>query len=88
MNKTFIAKNIKNMQINKLTPAQMLVLESFLGAKDEQELNEITDLLRDYHARKLEAELQHLWDDGTLDQQALDQLREEHLRTPYTKKND
>jgi len=29
--------------------------------------------------------MQRLWDNGTLDQNALDELRGQHLRTPYRK---
>ena len=71
------------MQVNAMNKAQMMILESFAGARDEQELNALMDLLRNFYASRLEAEMQRLWDNGTLDQQALDQLREAHLRTPY-----
>ena len=73
------------MQVNSMNPSQMMILESFAAAQDEQELNALMDLLRNFYATRLEAELQRLWDDGTLDQQALDQLRSQHLRTPYRK---
>ena len=63
----------------------MMILESFAGAQDEQELNALMDVLRNFYATRLEAEMQRLWDDGTLDQNTLNQLRQEHLRTPYRK---
>ena len=68
-----------------MNESQMMILESFAGAQDEQELNALMDVLRNFYATRLEAEMQRLWDDGTLDQQALDNLRDEHLRTPYNK---
>lgn len=71
------------MQINTMNESQMMILESFAGAQDEQELNALIDVLRNFYASRLEAEMQRLWDNGTLDQQALDGLRHEHLRTPY-----
>ena len=73
------------MQVDTLNQTQMMILESFAGAQDEQELNALMDVLQKFYASRLEAEMQRLWDDGTLDQQALDQLRSEHLRTPYRK---
>ena len=73
------------MQVNTMNESQMMILESFAGAQDEQELNALMDVLRNFYATRLEAEMQRLWDDGTLDQQALDNLRDEHLRTPYNK---
>ncbi len=71
------------MQINTMNETQMMILESFAGAQDEQELNALMDVLRNFYASRLEAEMQRLWDNGTLDQQALDKLHGEHLRTPY-----
>ncbi|MBO6033487.1 MAG: hypothetical protein J6Q22_18895 [Prevotella sp.] len=68
-----------------MNKAQMMILESFAGAQDEQELNALMDVLRNFYASRLESEMQRLWDNGTLDQEKLDQLRDEHLRTPYRK---
>ena len=41
------------------------------------------DVLRSFYARRLEQEMSRLWDIGTLNQEVLDQLKDEHLRTPY-----
>lgn len=71
------------MSVETMNASQMMILESFAGAHDEQELNALMDVLRNFYATRLEAEMQRLWDDGTLNQETLDQLRQEHLRTPY-----
>ena len=71
------------LQLNTMNEAQMMILESFAGATDEQELNDLMDVIRDFYVRRLEAEMNRLWDNGTLNQDALDQLKDEHLRTPY-----
>jgi hypothetical protein len=71
------------LQLNTMNEAQMMILESFAGATDEQELHDLMDVIRDFYARRLEAEMNRLWDNGTLNQEALDQLKNEHLRTPY-----
>ena len=73
------------MQVDTMNESQMMILESFAGAQDEQELNALMDVLRNFYANRLESEMQRLWDDGTLDQERLDQLRGEHLRTTYRK---
>ena len=73
------------MQVNTMNETQMMILESFAGAQDEQELNALMDVLRNFYAMRLEKEMEHLWDNGTFDQPALDKLRNEHLRTPYRK---
>ena len=71
------------LQLNTMNEAQMMILESFAGATDEQELYDLMDVIRDFYARRLEAEMNRLWDNGTLNHEALDQLKNEHLRTPY-----
>ena len=73
------------MQVETLNESQMMILESFAGAQDEQELEALMEVLRNFYASRLDAEMQRLWDDGTLDQEKLDQLSKDHLRTPYRK---
>ena len=73
------------MQVETLNESQMMILESFAGAQDEQEVEALMEVLHNFYANRLDAEMQRLWDDGTLDQEKLDQLRKEHLRTPYRK---
>ncbi|MBR1687722.1 MAG: hypothetical protein IJ710_04205 [Prevotella sp.] len=62
-----------------------MIFESFASVHDEQELSDLMETLRNFYAQRLEAELLRLWDNGTLDQQTLDTMRGEHLRTPYRK---
>ena len=73
------------MQVNLMNESQMMILESFAGAQDEQELEALMNVLRDFYANRLETEMQRLWDNGTLNQEALDKLHGEHLRTQYRK---
>ncbi len=71
------------MQVASINPAQRIIIESFAASRDEQELNDLMDILRDFYATRLKREMQRLWDNGQLDQQQLDALAGEHLRTPY-----
>lgn len=73
------------MKLTSLNPAQVSLLESFAGIQSQEEINELTRVIRDYYAKKLEDELEKLWEDGTLNQEKLDELRGQHLRTPYKK---
>lgn len=66
------------MEATTLNKSQMMILESFAGAKDEQEVNALMDVLQNIYAMRLEAEMQRLWDNGTLNQEVLDKLRDEH----------
>lgn len=73
------------MQLGTLNQQQIMILESFAGASDEQEVNELMDMLRNFYAVRLDREMARLWENGILDQTALDQLRNEHLRASYRK---
>lgn len=65
------------MQISTMNKSQMMILESFAGAQDEQELNDLMDVIRNFYAQRLEREMQRLWDNGTLNGEKLEQLRGE-----------
>lgn len=71
------------METKSLSRAQVCLLETFAAAHSQEELDELTRVIRDYYDRKLEDELERLWDDGTLNQSKLNELRGQHLRTPY-----
>lgn len=73
------------MQVASINPAQRMIIESFAATKDEQELNDLMDMLRDFYANRLKREMQRLWDNGSFDQQRLDAMAQEHNRTPYKK---
>jgi hypothetical protein len=71
------------METMAINPIQRMIIESFAASRDEEELKDLTDMLKDFYATRLKREMQRLWDNGTLDQPVLDNLSEEHLRTPY-----
>jgi hypothetical protein len=72
-----------NMEATMLNPAQIMILESFASAKSQEEMDELMDMLRNFYAMKLDKELERLWDEGILNQEKLDELKDQHLRTPY-----
>lgn len=71
------------METMAINPAQRMIIESFAATRDEEELNDLMDTLRNFYATRLKREMERLWDNGTLDQTVLDSLASEHLRTPY-----
>lgn len=71
------------MTLASMTPAQMMVIESFASVTSEEELAALMKVLKKFYASRLENELTKIWDDGSFNQKKLDQLKEEHLRTPY-----
>ena len=40
-------------------------------------------ILANYYAQKAEAEMDRLWDNGTINEQVIEQWGQEHMRTPY-----
>ena len=73
------------MEVTTMNTAQQMILESFAGAIDESELNDLMKILQKFYSDRLEKEMKRLWDNGKLNQEVLDDLRKEHLRTPYKK---
>lgn len=71
------------MRISYSDAAQMELLYAIKNIRTESELNELKLALSHFFADKAQKELNELWDSGVLDQKKLDELREQHLRTPY-----
>ena len=71
------------METTVFTPTQQHLLKMFSYDKSEKTLLEVKQVLADYFARKLDERLDEAWDSGVLNQDKLDELRGEHLRTPY-----
>ena len=69
--------------LTEINPAQMLILKSFASVSSKEELSVLMKTLKKFYAQRLEKELDRLWTNGTLDQNRLDELQTEHLRTPY-----
>lgn len=71
------------METTVLNSAQIMILESFASAKSQEEIDDLMDMLRNFYAKRLDKELERLWDEGVLNQEKLDELSGQHLRTPY-----
>ena len=76
------------MQTQRTTfnPVQMHLLEMFNYCKSENAIEELKEVLADYYAKKTQEEADRLWENGTLDENAVEELLSEHLRTPYITK--
>ncbi|WP_455669624.1 hypothetical protein [Phocaeicola sp.] len=72
-----------DMRISYSDAAQMELLYAIKNIRTESELNELKLALSRFFADKAQKELDELWDSGVLDQKKLDELRKQHLRTPY-----
>ena len=70
---------MESVQPTVFNPAQLYLLEVFSTIKSDEELNDIKQLISNYYAKKLDAELDRLWDEGILDQKRLDEINEMDL---------
>ena len=47
------------------------------------EVQAIRQILTNYYAQKVQDEMDRLWDNGTINEQVIEQWGKEHMRTPY-----
>ena len=71
------------MRLSYSNAAQIEMMKAISCSETEEELYELKLLLSKFFAAKAQKELDKLWDDGTLNQEKLNEIRKEHLRTPY-----
>ena len=64
-------------------PVQLHILEMFNYTKDDKDMNELKNVLATFYATQVQKEADRLWENGTLDGNAIEGLLNEHLRTPY-----
>ena len=71
------------MNTRTINPVQLHLLEMFNYSGSEQTVSEMKDVLADFYAKKVQQEADRLWDEGTLNGEAIEQILQEHWRTPY-----
>lgn len=67
------------MNATQITPSQMHLLKLFSFDGSENRVQEIKDVLMKHFQKRLDDESDHLWDEGILDQERLEQLRTKDL---------
>lgn len=66
-----------------INPIQLHLLEMFNYCNSEQMMEELQDVLADFYAKQVQKEADRLWDEGSLDGEAIEKILDEHWRTPY-----
>ena len=83
----FAAENYKknNMETVRtmFNPIQLHLLEMFNYCHSEQSMAELKDVLADFYAKQVQEEADRLWNEGSLNGEAIEQILNEHWRTPY-----
>ena len=67
------------IQATTLNPTQLHLLKLFSFNNSEEYALEVQDVLTKHFQEKLDTESDRLWDEGILNQEALDQIRQEDL---------
>lgn len=63
-----------------LTPTQLNLLKIFAYDDSEETAREIQQVVFQHLQKRMDEELDRLWDEGILDQKRLDELRKMHIR--------
>lgn len=66
-----------------LNPVQLHLLEMFSYCKSDKAMSDLKDVLADFYAKQVQEEADRLWDEGTLNEEAIGRILDEHWRTPY-----
>ena len=63
--------------------AQLELLNALKSISSESELNEFKDLVAHFFDEKAQKAIDALWDNGTINEDTINQWGAEHMRTPY-----
>ena len=63
--------------------AQMELFNALRVINSEADLNEFKDLVAHFFAMKAQKAIDALWDNGTINEDTINQWGSEHMRTPY-----
>jgi hypothetical protein len=66
-----------------ITPIQLHLLEMFKYCDSEQMMTDLKDCLAEFYAKQVQNEADRLWDEGSLNAEAIEKILDEHWRTPY-----
>ena len=77
--RNLVGNYIKNMEVTALSPTQMHLLKLFAFNNSEEYAREIQSVLTQHFQNKLAEEADHLWEEGVLNQEVLDEIRQTDL---------
>ena len=63
--------------------AQLELMNALNTILSETELDEFRDMLAKYFAEKAQKAIDALWEDGTINEDTIDQWGADHMHTPY-----
>lgn len=63
--------------------AQLELMNAVANINSQEDLDSLRLTLSLFFAERAQAAIDKMWDEGTFNQEKLDELRGQHLRTPY-----
>ncbi len=63
--------------------AQLELMNAAANVNSQEDLDALKLTISLFFAEKAQKAIDQMWEDGALDQTKLDELRGQHLRTPY-----
>ena len=82
--KLYLCSGFSNDTIMSYTEmAQLEVMNAAANVTSQEDLDALRLTLSLFFAERAQKAIDKMWDDGTFDQKKLDELRGQHLRTPY-----
>ena len=76
-------KYVLIMASTVLNEAQLSILRLLGSMKTVEEVDELRQVICDYYARRVDEEVDKLWESGQWDNEKNEAVLKEHLRTPY-----
>ncbi|MBO4314529.1 MAG: hypothetical protein J5867_00985 [Prevotella sp.] len=73
------------METISFSPAQVHVFNLVSHIKSDLGLEQLREQLATFYAKKVDEEMDCLWESGEWDEKKLKELRGSHFRTPYKK---
>ena len=69
----------------KMNQAQLQILDMLSFIKTPEALRDLNKVISDYFVQMADAELDRMWNEGTLNEERIESFRHLHERTPYNK---
>ena len=69
----------------KLTRIFLQILDMLSFIKTPEALRDLNKVISDYFVQMADAELDRMWNEGTLNEERIESFRHLHERTPYNK---
>ena len=72
-------------QVATMNQAQLQILDMLSLIKTPEALRDLNKVISDFFVQMADAELDRMWNEGTLNEERIENFRHLHERTPYNK---